>query len=558
MPNTKEQYKNAIRLALAAGNQEAAEELAEEAAVIYPEGFLDAPRQPPALTQKQRAEGSVQMLPSGYAAGVAERAKEFAPLDIVSQYPEEVSRRLETTRTEYGDMPTTVGLTMVSQAARTGGELVAGTANMLIPDAVREGFEKGWSTVKDLPGIRTLSEALSSGLEAYNETAKQNPKAAEMFETYIDVGIASAPQKALDLSKYAGKQQNLYNLQVREERKQGIEKLMDPHKTGEDGFDPNGFRGIGGPLDKTVYIPNQRDRAMRDAVESVERIDPNRSYAHAYTSVADEIERESKKLISMIEKQGNPQFQRQELLEDLRLSISNLKNDKEYRGTSAEIQKEVNRLAEEALKTIDANTSDALGLLQARKDFDEIVSLGKGQTLNLDQNTAKGIAGRYVRNVLNEKLKSITAGDVVHNSLDRSHNLYNAKSLFEKRRDGEATNRITMALQKISNVANLPSTPLALYATVKTGAAAAAGAVAGVGVGTGAVLGAAGGATIYTLLKAADRKTRLKYYSSLVSGIDKGIRAYQSDKNLVRELRADRAYIIYLMDQARQEEEQDG
>jgi len=558
MPNTKEQYKKAIQLALAAGNQEAAEELAEEAAVLYPEGFYPAPRQPPALTQQQRAERSVQMLPSGYMEGVSQRAEEFSPLDILSQYPEEVSRRLKITRTEYGDMPTTVGLTLASQAARTGVELLVGTANMLIPDAVREGFEKGWSTVKDLPGIRTLTEALSSGLEAYNEAAKEIPRAAEMFETYIDIGIASAPQKKLDLSRSSGKQQNLYNLQVREERKQGIEKLMDPHKTGEEGYDPEGFRGIGGPLDKTVYIPNERERAMRDAVESVERIDPNRSYAHAYTSVSDEIIAESKKLIAMIEKQGNPTFQRQELLEDLRVSIANLKDDKEYRGTSTEIQKEVNRLALEALKTVDANTSDALGLLQARKDFDEIVNLGKGQTLNPDQNTAKGIAGRYIRNVLNEKLKSITVGDVVHNSLDRSHNLYNAKSLFAKRRMGEATNRITMALQKISNVANLPSTPLALYATLKTGAAAGAGAVAGVGVGTGAALGALGGATIYTVLKAADRKTRLKYYSTLIKGIDKGLKAYQSDKNLVRELRADRAYIIYLMDQARQEEEQDG
>ena len=76
-------------------------------------------------------------------------------------------------------MPTTVGLTAVSQAGRTAGELVAGTANMLIPDAVREGFEEGWSTVKDLPGIRALSEALSSGLEAYNEAAKRSPKTAE-------------------------------------------------------------------------------------------------------------------------------------------------------------------------------------------------------------------------------------------------------------------------------------------------------------------------------------------------------------------------------------------
>ena len=553
MPYTKEQYKTAIQMALAAGDQQAAEELAEEAAVVFPEGYYTQPT-PPGFSPKERAERSTAV--ADYMAGVSQRAADFSPAEVLSEYPEEVSRRLEIGRTEYGISPTTAAMTAASQAFRTGGELVAGTVNLLIPDAVREGFEIGWSKVKNFPGIKQLSDALVLGLDAYNEVAKENPKAAELFETYIDVGIASAPRKIADLSRYAEKQKDLYDLSSRADRKQGIEKLMDPHFTGEEGFDKEGFVGIGGPLDKTVYVPNERDRRMRDAVETVKEIDPNRSYAHAYTAVANEIEAESKKLISLIQKQGNPKFQRQELVEDLRTSINGLKRDPEYRGTNTQIQKLVNQLALEALEVVDNNTPDALGLLQARKDFDDIVRLGKGDVLSPEVETAKGLAGRYVRNVLNEKLKSITAGDVVHDSLDRSHNLYNAKNLFEKRRYGEATNRITIALQKIANVANLPSTPLALYATLKTGAAAAAGAVAGVGVGTGATLGALGGATIYAVLKAADKTTRLKYYSTLISGIDKGIKAYQSDKNLVRELRADRAYIIYLMNEARQEEEQ--
>ena len=71
-------------------------------------------------------------------------------------------------------------------------------------------------------------------------------------------------------------------------------------------------------------------------------------------------------------------------------------------------------------------------------------------------------------------------------------------------------------------------------------------------------MGAGAGVSIYALLKAANKQTRLKYYSKLLSGIDKGLKAYQSDKNLLRELKADRAYIVYLMNEARQEEEQNG
>ena len=40
--------------------------------------------------------------------------------------------------------------------------------------------------------------------------------------------------------------------------------------------------------------------------------------------------------------------------------------------------------------------------------------------------------------------------------------------------------------------------------------------------------------------------------------MDKAIKVYKSDKNLVSELKADRAYIVYLMNEARQEEENNG
>lgn len=535
MQYTQEQYRTAIQQALNAGNQEAANELAEEAAVLFPQGYQE-PQTP-------------------YTTQVSQRAAEFSPMDILSKYPEEVSRRLERGATEYGVSPMNVPITLASQAFRTGGELLVGGANMLIPDAVREGFESGWNQIKDNPGIKKLSQALNAGFETYSEVAKENPRAAELFETYVDVGIASAPRAVIDIAPLARKQKLLYNVSNRMERRAGIDKLMDPHFVGEDGFAQDGFRSVGGPLDRTVYVPTKQEQVMRSTLESVKKLDPNKSYANAYTAVADEIIDESKKLQAMIKKQGNPKFQRQELVDDMKTAFAGLRKQRDYIGLSAEAQKKANEYALIALELIGKEKSDALGLLQARKDFDNFVNFGgKKGALEASVESAKGVAGRFIRNIMNEKLKEITAGDVVHNSLDRSHNLYNAKSHLLKRRVGEADNRISRALQRVSKAANLPSTPLALYATLKTGAAAAAGATAGIGVGTGAALGAIGGVSIYSLLKAADRQTRLKYYSKLVSGIDKGIKAYQSDKNLLRELRADRAYIIYLMNEERQEE----
>ena len=121
-----------------------------------------------------------------------------------------------------------------------------------------------------------------------------------------------------------------------------------------------------------------------------------------------------------------------------------------------------------------------------------------------------------------------------------------------QRRIGEGGNRLSRVWDKISDVSNLPSTPLALFATLRVPAAGLVG--LGVGGTTGAV---AAGTTVFIALKAADKKVQVKYYGKLLSGIDKAIKAYKSDKNLVRELKADRAYFVYLLDQARQEKQEE-
>ena len=186
-------------------------------------------------------------------------------------------------------------------------------------------------------------------------------------------------------------------------------------------------------------------------------------------------------------------------------AFAGLKESKDYVALSREAQKKANEYANIALKTINKEEPNALGLLAARREFDSFVNAGprKGDVLDPTVETAKGAAGRFIRNVMNDKLKDITEGDVVHNSLDRMHNLLSARSVLRNKMYGEGNNRISRAFQRISSVANLPST-------------------------------------------------------KMLSGTDKAIKAYKSDKNLVSELKADRAYIVYLMNEARQEEEENG
>ena len=540
MQYTKEQYKNAVQKALAAGDQATAEELAEEAAILYPEGYT--PPETPYLEQ------------------VSQRASEFSPMEVLSEGLRQVPERAEKIGgPDYRPGISAYAPVAVSQALRTGGELLAGGAGILISDSVREGFEEGWSKVKDMPGIKQAGQALGSGFEAYSEFSKNNPQLVETFETYVDVLAALAPSSKIDVAAPAKKAKLKYNTAIAEEKQAGINKLMDPVVVGESGYGGE-FRSVGGPLDRTVYVPTEREQIMRRTLETVDGLDPNTHYARAHTVVSDEVKKANNELIAFINKSGNPTYDRQEIVESMQEAFAGLKESKDYVALSREAQKKANEYANIALKTINKEEPNALGLLAARREFDSFVNAGprKGDVLDPTVETAKGAAGRFIRNVMNDKLKDITEGDVVHNSLDRMHNLLSARSVLRNKMYGEGNNRISRAFQRISSVANLPSTPLALYATVKTAGAAAAGAVAGVGMGTGAVLGAGAGVGIYTMLKAADKTTRLRFYSKMLSGTDKAIKAYKSDKNLVSELKADRAYIVYLMNEARQEEEENG
>lgn len=555
MQYTQEQYKNAIQMALAAGDQTTAEELAEEAAVLYPKGY--APPETPYLEQVQR------------------RASEFSPMEIFSeglgQVPERAERITSEIPSDISGSPSirkaqaaALGSVAVSQAFRTGGELLAGGAGILISDSVREGFEEGWSKVKNMPGIKQAGQALGAGLEAYSEFSKNNPQLAETFETYVDVFAAFSPASKIDMAAPAEKAKLKYNTTVLEEKRAGINKLMDPTTVGEDGYEGD-FRSIGGPLDKTVYIPSEREEMIRRTLETVDDLDPNTHYARTHNAVSDEVKKANNELIALINKAGNPAYTRQELMESMEEAFAKLAKDPSYIGLSTEAQTKANEYAKIALKLLKTDKegktrpSNAIGLLEARREFDSFVNAGprKGDVLDPIVETAKGAAGRFIRNLMNDKLSNLVEGDGVRNSLDRMHHLLSALKVLSKKRKGEADNRIGRAVQKISKAANLPSTPLALYATLKTG-----GAAVGVGIGTGAFLGAGAGVVtgvgIYSILKASNKKTRLKFYSKVLSGMDKAIKAYKSDKNLVSELKADRAYIVYLMNEARQEEENNG
>lgn len=505
-----------------------------------------------------------------YAEGVSRRFGELDARGILSKFPEEFSRRRETLMQGYsGPAPISTLGVGASQIARTGGELALGTLNLILPDFVREGAEEGWEQIKDEPWVQTAGNAAGRGYEYYKKWKNNNPREAELFETSVDVAFLFTPSRKIEATPFKDKATKAYNNAVYEEKRAGVDALLEPFFDNERGFYGRWVEGDGF-LRKKVYVPSPKEEAIRETLTDIDRIDPNRSFGKNHNVVEDQISIESKELTALILRAGNPTFVLDEftgrltqtLLDFESGNVPAFNNLTEAAQTKTKFYlKEAERILRNQVKgEAPGGESNALNLLAARRQFDKNLREG-ADVFGSDVESAKAVAGRIVRDMLNDKLKEITPGEQAAEKLQRMHHLYEAKDLLERRKTGEAKNALLRTWDTIADRANLPKTPLALYTTLKLTGAGAAGAVTGALAGGAVaeitVLGGLTGAALYGAIKIASKKNQLRLLASVLSGIDKAKRAYKDDRNLTRQLIADRAVIVELMDELRTEPEED-
>jgi len=120
---------------------------------------------------------------------------------------------------------------------------------------------------------------------------------------------------------------------------------------------------------------------------------------------------------------------------------------------------------------------------------------------------------------------------------------------MSNKRAKELGNMLARGFDRVKDVADLPSTPLALTATTSAGVAALGGSAAALGT-------AAAGLGIYGTYLAMKPKRRLKAYAELLSGMDKAIRNID-EAYLLKQFEMDRALLVDLIDQTREEAKED-
>ena len=488
-----------------------------------------------------------------YSEQVRQRYEEFSPSEILSEAIPEYQRRAEVIREgrpltelerEMGIEPsmTAAGATTlgISQAARTGGALVGGAIDVLLPDAVRVGAEMLWDEIKDTTIVSAAAAALNKGYEVYAQWKEKNPADAEQFEAAVDVGILAMPQASL--TKAARTARGQYNLNNIEEMRAGILRMMRP-----DNFEGAGDVIEVGPTRKKVYVPSDKEETVNLVLETVEDINPNRSYTYNHQVADAAVTDADNQLLAHIKASGNPKFDIDEIMTDMVATIESFNKQPAYKLLSPDAQSKAIEFAETALEMLKKSKGDAMSLLEVRREFDRFLTSGQRKVFDPTVESAKTAAGQHVRDVLNQKLKDITDGDETHHLLDRMHHLLMAKDRLREGRAKEGSNMFARTWDTLKKRAMLPSTALGLVAT---------GGVAGQLLTESVLLGAGSGAALFAASRALSKKNRLKFYASTLSAMDKALEIYQDDMNIVNALKADRLLLVDIINETRQEEEE--
>jgi len=432
--------------------------------------------------------------------------------------------------------------TATAVAAEVGGEILSDFIISSVPNSVREGAEDIYNSVKDTPPFQLAAKAAEKGYQYFQEFKESNPAAADLFMNAVDLGSLFSPRPDLELKTAKRKTRASASKAKIEERKEGITSMIQPDRP-----DSQDLIEEVGVLRRQRWVPKSWEDEMVGVLETIDGIDPNRSYTHNMNVLHRDIADSSKRVEAHIKRSGNPKIDGQQLLSEMNDALDEFKDTSGYRGITPEAQKIVDALAEDALQLVSKQGNRAMGLLKARQEFDKLLTAAYNGVLEPSAATGRAKAAQVVRSILNEKLKSVTKGDEIHHLLNRQHNSFLALDRMANKRAKELDNALSRGLSRVKDVTNLPTTPLALYATVGTGL----GAIGGVGP---AVAGAVTGGLTYAALRQLSKPKRKQYLASMVSGIDKLIKKAESP-SVVSELKMDRMLLVDALRMENQEED---
>jgi len=444
---------------------------------------------------------------------------------------------------KYGD----VGAQDVLMQSAAGGIKMIGQGGMeitkelwnMLPQAFTGPAEALGSTLAQSPYFRAPLELLNKGYEYYDDWAQKHPAEAAQFGAAFDVGALSSPRLKPGRPDFATK----VATKELDRKVRNVQSLLEPDVNTGDGRWRE--EGLGR---SAVYEPTESEMEMYRRVEmDVPNFSPNRTYRKNAEWTLDVVKDTRKELDSRIVAEGNPMVDIADTIDALDEAIADLPNSRQGTALVGDKQAQdiANRLLEEGRELLLTSDGTALGVMNARREFDSLVAevLGNGV---YDPSNIKGanVATRIIRNEMNERVIDAVPNALVHDLLDKQHQLIKAHDVLNSRATKELRDAFSRSMSKLRSFDLVPSTFLGL--------AAATGAVAGSPVMASISLGAGG---LYLGGRMVGLARSRQVLGQMAASIEKAIPKVQSAADKAA-LRADRAMLLEYLKGLDEEEEQ--
>jgi hypothetical protein len=442
-----------------------------------------------------------------------------------------------------------VGTTLaagVGAAGETLGEVAGEAYRRYAPEAVQRGVSEAYE-----------GSMLQRGMEKVGELAQAYPEEATTAEALLNItgagpkmALPSIPRPSASVRMATGA---ATQARLAEERKLVADSLLP-----EDYVKAPGTVEPTGAMNRNVYVPSPSEDNVIDYLAGLPEYKGDRNPAVNAQVVDGQLAKHEADLQSYIKRSKNPKTQAQPLLDRLEELKSSFHDLDEYvelmDGAQQQVDKfidtSIKRLREKAAK---GGTITAKDILEVRRQLDKKIFRKKPSAglENPDLTSAKEVAGKYVRDELNQAFLKLMPDDEAYRLINGMAMLFRAKNLLDVKA-GKAINQTMLGrtVKGIEDFSGLrfPTTPLALGATAAAGTAAVGGmpVVAAIAGGTGVGIG---------LARMSRKRRRAEVLRELIKTTDKMILGANVSMETLATLRTDKVMLAQMLNQVNQEPE---
>jgi len=433
----------------------------------------------------------------------------------------------------------------VGAAGETAGAVAGEAYKRYAPEALQEFVSESYE-VSDI----------KRGVEKLGELAQAYPEEATTTEMLLNIGtLGKTPTPkvpGVPRSIRVQATREATEARLEEERKAIADSLLP-----EDYVKAPGTVEPAGALNRNVYIHSPSEETVIDYLHTLPDYKGDRNPAVNAGVVDGQLARHEADLQSYIKRSKNPNTQAQPLFDKLEELKAGFHDLPEYVELMPDAQKKVDLFIDTAVKRLQERAKNgnitAKDILEVRRELDKQIFRKKPAAglENPDLTSAKEVAGKYVRDELNQAFLKLMPDDEAYRLINGMSMLFRAKNLLDVKA-GRAVNQtmISRTMKGIEDVSGLrfPTTPLAIAATAATAGSALAGypLLAQIAGGAGLGMGFA---------RMSRKRRRKEVVRELIRATDTMINSGNVTAETLATLRADKVMLAQMLADINQEPE---